>query len=200
MDIQVWKESGILERYCLGLCSKDENEQVEEMAMLHSDIQAELNTLRGSFEEHIMSQAIQPTSKVKIAVMQQVYQHQATVDKSFPPYIKQNEMQVLQHWIADQSIPQMPADFSEHFMIPLPSTQEVTNFFVYAKDGHEVEVHDQFVEYLYVVKGSCTMYFENEPRSYTEGQLIVLPPLVHHRAVVTSSTPMLALVQRQAIA
>ncbi|MFN0081551.1 MAG: cupin domain-containing protein [Ferruginibacter sp.] len=50
---------------------------------------------------------------------------------------------------------------------------------------------------FFVVKGSCIMNVDDVKTAYKEGELIFIPPFVHHSATVTSATPMFTLVQRQ---
>ena len=81
----------------------------------------------------------------------------------------------------------------------LPSTDYVTNFFALVKAGHPEEWHDDYVEYIVVLEGSCVMNFDGEERPFSKGDIIAIPKHIKHTASVTSDEPMWALVQRQVV-
>ncbi len=201
MNVEKFIASGILENYCMGFTTEAENAEVELCAGMYPQVQEELDHLRSVFESYVLSNKIEPSPRVKFAVMQSVYKQKAKQDQQYPPLIDMSEQtDHLAKWIADHPVPPPDAEFDNLFMRELPSTEFFTNFIVWAKAGHETEMHTDCNEYLYVIKGSCTMYFEDEVKSYTAGDIIVIPPHVNHNAVVTSEFPMMAFVQRQACA
>ena len=202
MELAAFLDSGIIERYCMGFSSAEEGKLVEQMCARYPQAQLELETVRGSFEKYLLANEVKPSAAVKVSLMQKIYRQQSVEDTRFPPLMGAGESNNnIQLWVKGTSIPALPSGFTENlFIAALPSTNQVTNFFVYAREGHDEEMHDGFIEHLYVIKGQCTMYFEGTPRQFKEGDLISIPPHVRHHAVVTSAFPMLALVQRQATA
>ena len=95
---------------------------------------------------------------------------------------------------------QYPADdFDNLHVVGLPSTNEIINFAVWAKQGHEEEMHDDRNEYLAILDGSCDMYMNGVKTSYKKGDIITIKTGISHYAVITSAQPMFALVQRQLI-
>ena len=82
----------------------------------------------------------------------------------------------------------------------LPSTNAVTNFMVWAKKGLDPEEHSACNEFVVILEGHCDMYFNGEKKHYGAGDIIRIPPFMPHYAVITSATPMVAIVQRQMIA
>lgn len=199
MDIHALIKSGILTKYCLGLCTHEENISIETLSETHPAVKEEIETTRLYFERKLLEEAIIPAASVKTNVMRSVYKQQAATNQSFPPLIENNSsVPLLSNWISKKNIKQPTGvEFDNLFITELPSTEYVINFFVAAKQGHEPEVHDRFTEYLYVIEGSCTMDFDGEKKSYSMGELITIKPNIVHTAVVHSEMPMLALVQRQ---
>jgi len=201
MDIDAYISSGILENYCLGFCTAAENAAVEKYAETYPAIRTEIDKIRSAMEEFILANEIKPSPAVKIGVMLSIYSQMTKTDTSFAPLInEQIDPATLKAWVAAKDITPPAEDFDNLYMIDLPSTEQVTNFIVYAKTGHETEIHDNFIEYLYLIKGSCVMDFEGEQKAYGEGEIIYIEPNINHSATVTSSQPMIALVQRQACA
>ncbi len=198
MNILAFIESGILETYCLGFCTPEEVIEIKNLSAIHPGIKQEINRLRQLFEEQLHTHAITPSPSVKTAVMQSVYKQQSLVDYRYAPLIDENcETTQLEKWITLHGIKAPVEEFENLVITELLSTDRVINFIAAAKTGHEQEVHEDFIEYLYVIEGSCTMDFNGEEKSYSRGDIIAIPPKVHHTAVVTSKKPMLALVQRQ---
>lgn len=201
MDVNAYISSGILENYCLGFCTTEEIALVENYAELYSVIKKEIEKIRTSLEDFILANKIKPSPTVKIRVMQSLYNQMAATDNEYVPLInEQIDPAILASWVVSKKIPDPSEDFENLYVIELPSTEQVTNFIVYAKTGHETEIHDKFIEYLYVVRGSCTMNFEGRIKSYSEGDIIHIFPNINHSAMVTSQQPMIAIVQRQACA
>lgn len=198
MDIEGYIASGILENYCMGFCSETEATQVERYASAYPAIQQEIDKIRSVFEEYLLSNQIEPSRNVKFAVMENIYRQMATADPAYIPLLKENIGPAeIDTWIANNPVEGPDVAFDNVFMKELPSTPFVSNFMVWAKVRQDMEVHSEFNEYLYVVKGSCTMYFEDRAKHYSAGEIIYIPPHVHHRAVITSPYPMVAIVQRQ---
>jgi len=187
----------------MGNCSMEEREKVQSMAATYPAIQAELDLLSHSFEQYALANQVKPSGSVKTALMQSIYRQQATRDSNFAPLISAGNIEsikLLKYWL--EAHPQDPpvVPYENQFPIASASTDMVTNFFVYVKKGHETEMHDHFVEYLYILDGSCIMNFDGKEKSFHAGELICIEPLCTHTATVTSTHPMLAFVQRQAFA
>jgi quercetin dioxygenase-like cupin family protein len=103
----------------------------------------------------------------------------------------------LKEWVTHNKIEAAKAGFENRFISELSSTNKVINFIVTAKKGHEQEVHEDFIEYLYIIEGTCTMNFDGIEIAYSPGDIISILLNIKHTAVVTSEQPMLALVQQQ---
>lgn len=201
MDIAAIIASGILENYCLGAGTIEESAIVEKWAAEYPAIRQEIDSINRAFENYFLSNPVKPADSVKYALMKNLYRQQAETDPSFPPLLDEGDHTgQLVTWLSGKFPPTPQEDYENLFVSELPSTPAITNFFVYAKKGHDEEMHVDFKEYLYIIAGSCTMDFNGTVRSYRAGELISILPHVPHTAVVTSGVPMIALVQRQACA
>jgi len=199
MNIDAYIASGILEKYCLGLCTQEEIETIEQRATVFPVINSEIEKIRGSLESYFLANPVKPSSAVKAKLMRSVYKLNADADLEYAPLIESEaSSSLLASWLKEKTFELPEESFDNLFVVPLASTAEVTNFIVFAKTGHETEMHDDFIEYLYLISGSCIMDFEGEQRSYNEGEIIEIMPRIAHSAMVTSEAPMMALVQRQA--
>ena len=201
MDTAAYISSGILETYCLGLVTPAERLKVEEYARQYPEIKNEIDTIWVSLEEYAKNKGIEPHSCSKIKLLLAVYEQSSGIDKAFPPLIKENTtVNDFKEWMAGKMIPSPVEDYDNLSFYDLPSTDTVTNFMVWAREGHEEEEHTEYNEYIVILDGHCDMYFNEEKKHYEAGEIIFIPPLVPHHAVITSDRPMIAIVQRQLIA
>ncbi len=197
MDVATYINSGIIENYCLGFCTSEEVILLESLAGKHIEIRYEIEKVRLLIEQESMIKAVTPASSVKVSLMRAIYKQEAAVQHQFPPLIDDNIAgEDLHKWVADH-IPAPETNQDDMVVIELPSTDLVINFAAVAKSGHEEEMHTDFIEYLYIIKGSCTMKFNGIDKAYHEGEIITIHPNVRHAATVTSEQPMFVLVQRQ---
>lgn len=201
MNVANYIASGILDSYSMGQLSDAERAEVEQYAKSNPEIGTELKRIYDSLEFYAMAKGLPPHASVKIKLMLGIYEQQCGAGKKFPPLIKDNIRAAdFKNWLASITITEPAEPFDNLASFDLPSTEEVTNFVVWAKQGHEEEEHDLFNEYIVILKGHCDMYFRGEKKHYNTGDIIFIPPFIPHTAVITSAEPMVAVVQRQLIA
>lgn len=200
MNTAAFIESGLITTYCLGLCTPEEIAKIEVLAAKRPAIKKEIEKIQSQFESQLLAGAIKPSATIKTTIMQSVYRQESLVKTAFVPLIEKDVSALaLNKWVTANNIKAPVEDFDNLFVTELASTNEVINFIVAAKKGHDAEVHTDFMEYLYIIQGSCTMNFEGKESSYNMGDIISIGPHITHTAHVTSAQPMLALVQRQMI-
>ncbi|MEP7254970.1 MAG: cupin domain-containing protein [Ferruginibacter sp.] len=201
MDTNVYIASGILESYCLGLVTEGERMEVEQYAKIYIEIREELAKINDSLEMYALEKGIKPKTSVKIELLLKLYEQQCGTDRIYPPLIKEDTVTGdFNKWIDINKITEPAEPFDNLATVDLPSTEVVTNFMVWAKKGHEEEEHNEYHEFIVILKGHCDMYFGTTKKHYNTGDIIIIPPHIPHSAVITSDEPMIALVQRQAIA
>jgi mannose-6-phosphate isomerase-like protein (cupin superfamily) len=125
----------------------------------------------------------------------------AGAGKEYPPLIlERTGTGEFRQWMKEITIPTPAEPFDNLSFYDLPSTDAVTNFMVWVKNGHDEEEHNNFREFVVILEGHCDMYMNGEKKHFTAGEIICIPPFVPHHAVITSGEPMVAIVQRQLIA
>jgi quercetin dioxygenase-like cupin family protein len=200
MNLKEYIASGIIETYCLGFTSAEENELLEKMAGEYPEVQQELQRVRTSLDEILKQNEIRPAASVKTAVMNNIYRQQAIIHPEFVPLM--HEQIGFERFFESAKANKLKAPasaFENLFVLELPSTPEIINFAVWAKKGHEEESHSDRKEFIAILDGSCDMFMNGEKTSYSKGSIIDIPVDVPHYAVITSEEPMFALVQRQLI-
>lgn len=190
-------QSGLIESYCLGFTSPDENAVVEKMAAMFSEVKEEVEKTKAGFSS-ILQPDITPSPVLKTNIMQAVYTQQAAMHKKFIPLMHQpHPFHCYYDAAAANEITEAAEDFNNFLVKELPSTREVINLAVWARYGPEEETHTDIREYIAILEGSCDMYMGDKKMTYSRGEIISIEPGIPHHAVVTSEKPMFALVQRQ---
>lgn len=82
-NIKEYIESGILELYVLGDLTPDEKGHVEEMALKHPEIKAELAEIEASLEAYALENAVEPSTHLKAKVLNSLLTSFAD-DRNFP--------------------------------------------------------------------------------------------------------------------
>ena len=201
MNVKEYIASGIIESYCLGFTSPQENEVVKQMAANYPAVQEEIEKVRNSMHTILKETAIKPRPSVKTAVMNTIYTQQSLINPEYVPLLHEpiNFERIYNSAKANQL--KEPVEIFENlYAQDLPSTQEIINFAVWVKQGHEEEMHTDRMEYIAILEGSCEMIMGGEKKMYQQGEIITIPINVPHYAVITSAKPMFALVQRQLVA
>ncbi|MEJ7627768.1 MAG: cupin domain-containing protein [Ferruginibacter sp.] len=182
----------------MGFCSDTETAELKRYASIYPEIKLEISKVQKVFEAYIKSNKIEPSPRIKYAIMEKVYQENAATDQSYVPLLQPDSpTENIKAWLHKNPLQHPEEEFDNLFVRELPSTGYVTNFIIWAKLGQEQELHTNCNEYLFIIRGSCTMRFEDIYKKYYEGDIIHIPQNVTHSAVVTSSLPMIALVQRR---
>ena len=192
-----FRASGIIENYCLGLTTHEENRQVKLFSLKYPELQEEIDRFHSIFYQNLFRNEKKPSAALKFSLMKTVYLQQAVLNKKYLPLLdKTNEVKFLQESVIANNLETYRVGLHDIEAEELPSTPEIANLAVWAKTGHTEEIHVDINEYIAVMEGSCTMCFGAVNKSYKKGDIIFIPPRVAHRAVVTSEQPMFALVQR----
>lgn len=198
MNHQEYINSGIIDAFCMGFTSPEENEEVKTMAAKHPEVAAAIAQLKQEYEVTFKMAELKPRPAVKEAIMNNVYAQQSALQVAFVPLLdKETAFSRLLETVAANNIQTPTAAFDNIFMQKLPSTREVLNFAVWAKVNQEEETHTDVKEFIAVLEGSCDIYINGEKESYSKGDIIAIPLNVPHYAVITSPQPMFAFVQRQ---
>lgn len=195
MDIQSFLQSGIIESFCLGASSDEENLLVKAMRDVYPEVDEEIEkvSLR-------LGASTSGLRKVKKSLVRTIYRAEAGENGKYLPLMDEVEgTEELLLFAAENNISEAPEHYDTGLMIPLLSAKEIKNYAVWLRREMPEEMHEGMNEYIFILKGSCTMIIEGAEQDYTAGQLMLIPPNVRHRAIVTSAEPMLALVQRQMI-
>lgn len=195
MDLKTFLQSGIIESFCLGVSSDEENLLLRTMRDVYPEINKEVEKISLK-----LNAASPELVKVKKSIVRTIYKAEAQENGKYIPLMDQIEStEELLLFAKENNISEAPEPYDTGFMMPLLSTKEFKNYAAWLRHEMPEEIHEGVNEYIFILQGTCTMIIEGVEQNYTAGQLMLIPPDVRHRAIVTSAEPMLALVQRQLI-
>jgi len=198
MDIQKYIESGILEEYCLGLLTEEEQAYFIQMTMLYPEIKEELTTVEITFEKLAGANAISPDSQVKQRILASL--DFDTGDKKsnlnrFPQINKNSKnsdlWDMVNHLVPETSAMAIKIELiraDEHFQQML----------VIAKADIPEEEHGEYLESFYILKGLCECKIGDVNHKLGEGDFIEIPLHVKHNVKLLSPL-VIAILQYQFI-
>jgi mannose-6-phosphate isomerase-like protein (cupin superfamily) len=193
--------SGILEMYVLGNLSADELQQVEQMALLHPQVAAEIEIIATSLQIYARLNAVEPASTVKPFLL-------ATIDYSermrngeaisFPPLLTENSViEDYAPWLNRKDI-QVPENLDDVYAKIIGYTPQMTTAIVWIKEMAPQEMHDNEIEKFLVIEGTCNIIIEDAVHQLKAGDMLSIPLYKNHLVKVTSSIPCKVILQRVA--
>lgn len=185
MDVQNYLESGVLEAYCLGMLSDEEQAYLIQMTMLYPDIKAELTAVELSLENMAAAHAIEPNPANKQNVLSALgFIQTAKLDADKLPFVSQNADP--EPWLTEFAHlldPEPLVDFTCHILRDDP---EVKQMLVISKIDVPEEDHSDFLESLFILKGHCQCTIGNNFYTLMPGDFIEIPLNTPHNIKITT--------------
>jgi mannose-6-phosphate isomerase-like protein (cupin superfamily) len=186
MDIQKYIESGILEMYCLGLLSEEDQAELIQMATLYPEVKAELTAVEAAFENIAASAAIEPDVAIKHRILTSLGFGEAdTLSLDALPVIDDDTD--LQPWLAILAhlIPDEP---TEAFTLNvIRQDDKVQQMLVTSSNDVPEEEHGDLFESLFILKGRCECTIGENIYALGPGDFIEIP--LHTRHDIKLVTP-----------
>lgn len=195
-------DSGILEMYVLGMTSKEEHQQVEQMAAKYPPVARELQELRRVLEKLGSIDPLTPPAQVKASVMAGVNYMKRLEEgelPEMPPLLsKKTGVEDFQPWL-ERSDFQLPEDAPDLYARVMGQNHDRTTSLVWARKDIEPEVHRHEYESFLVVEGACEVFVGESSRILRAGDFLSIPLNVEHSAQVFSQVPCKFILERVAI-
>ena len=80
MNVNAYLQSGVIESYCLGFTSSEEDGSVMELAAQYPAIQHQIELVRTSFESILMQPVLEPAALIKKAVLKRLVKQESLSD------------------------------------------------------------------------------------------------------------------------
>ena len=179
MDTGKYIESGVLEEYCLGLLSEEEESYLIQMTMLYPEIKAELTAIETAMEKMANLNAVEPNPVVKQKVLSVLGFNEAGA-------LNINDLPVISY--ATDPAPcikvfahLIPGEPSENFVSHLIRDDErVQQMLVISKTNVPEEQHGDFLESFFILQGRCECAIGENHYALGPGDFIEIPLHTKH--------------------
>ena len=193
--------SGLLELYVLGETTPQENQLIEEMAVIHAELRQEIREIELSMERYAMENAVEPDPIVKPLLVATIdFMDRAKAGEVFtsPPVLSKNaKPEDYAEWINRADMVR-PEDADDIFAKILCVSEGLMTTIVWIKQMAPKEVHDHDYERFLILEGTCDIYVEETAVSLKAGDYFEIPLHKKHHIMITSETPCKAIMQRVA--
>jgi len=201
MNKQYEIEEGLVERYVLGLTSKEETLLVNELATEHSHVQESIDEFCLAIEKKAMEDAVQPPITLRpliLASIDYIDRMSKGEPPSFPPLLSEtSRVEDYAEWLNRPDMV-LPPDFNAIHTKLIAHTGGATTAIVWLGDMAPDEVHHDEHERFLIVEGTCTVTIDDVDHNLVPGDYLAIPLYATHHVVVTSPQPCKIILQRVA--
>ncbi len=198
-NIQDYIGSGMLELYVLGVSSKKETEEIENLASSYIEVYEEIEGIRNAIEEYAKQNAIAPDPTIKpflMAMIDYTERLKNGEQPSFPPVLNESsKVSDYDEWVK-KTDSNLPEDFKDFHAKIIGYTPEVTTAIIWIKDMAPQEVHHDEIEKFLILGGTCDITISGKVHSLKAGDYLSIPLYKKHDVRITSSIPCKAILQR----
>ena len=198
-EIKALIESGILELYVSGNTTAAQTAMIEEMALIHREIEEEISVIAGTVADYALLTAIAPNPTIKAFLL-------ATVDYgerikngeavSHPPMLhEQSSIADYQEWLSRDDMT-LPSPAPALFAKIIGYTEKVTTAIVWIKELAPQEVHLDEIEKFLIVEGTCDISIGTTVHPLCAGDILSIPLYQNHFVTVTSAIACKVILQR----
>lgn len=200
-EIKNYIDSGIIERYVLGMTSAEEQKEIEILGEIHPEIKEAIANFSNDLELQAQENAVEPPLTIKPMVMASLdYIDRLSKGEpiTFPPLL--NEASTIKDYAVwlDRYDMVLSPNFKDIYAKIIGYTPQVTTAIVWIKEMTPPEVHDDEHERFLIVEGTCSITIGDNSHQLIAGDYLAIPLYTEHYVKVTSSIPCKVILQRVA--
>jgi mannose-6-phosphate isomerase-like protein (cupin superfamily) len=192
-------ESGILEQYVFGITTKEENEEISQLALTNFEVRQEIKNITSAIEEYARENAILPDPTIKpfvMAIIDYIERLKKGEVPAFPPELNENSViSDYNQWLTRDDI-RLPENFKDFHAQIIGYTPEITTAIIWIKEMAPQEVHKKEFEKFMIVEGTCDITIEDNVYSLKKGDYLSIPLYKNHDVKITSLIPCKVILQR----
>lgn len=183
MDIKQYIESGILEEYILGLLNNEQQQDVDRLSLLYSEIKSELTAIELAIEKLATLTSIAPSEKAKSRLLSTLGFYEPLDINNLP--LTNSEANHLQ-WLEalKHLIPENPDQ--DVFAEVLTNVPQLSQVLVVTKCDVPEEIHGDLIESFFILKGECVCTVGDETFHLHGGSFLEIPLNVEHAIKIVS--------------
>jgi len=178
--------SGKLEDYCLGLLTKEERAEVEQMCLRYPEIKRELSLIQSALEKYALEMQRTPAPGLKNRIMGTIENLNRQED------LQLNNLPVIdkysdhKRWLTFVK-PMLPEQLeTDEVSITLQKTDKIWQRVIKARADYPDEVHHDVYESLLILEGECVCKVGNKHYKFSAGDYLAVPMHVVHDLKITS--------------
>lgn len=198
MDTKALIESGILELYCIGATTPEQNALIEIMISNDDAVGREIDAIQKSLVDYAGKFAVKPPDGLLNKILNNISSQEA--NEMELPALLSAASKASDWWkyIRDAGIVKPDNDMPLN-MIEFASGATLVTYIAWAEKGAVVEEkHADETERLFMLQGECKIEMNGKTFYYKEGDFIDIPANTLHRAESTGDEMMIAIGQRLA--
>lgn len=204
-NLKAYLESGIIEKYCLGLATPEEIDALESFSRSCPEFVDKLALNQQLFEQFVSTfqrRAPKGSKQKIIARIKQAQLKKASLNdqerlSTFVPIHSHSDIESWQQLIAPI---QPKTDFENIYIHPLYADSQKQLSIVWVKELIPEEIHPELEESFLILEGTAICTIDGVDHFLENGSFMKMPPLGHHKISVTSKTPAKALLSKVRIA
>jgi mannose-6-phosphate isomerase-like protein (cupin superfamily) len=186
MDIQAYIKSGILEEYCMGQLSGEEQAFLIQMTLLYPEIKKALTEVELLIEKLAISAAVEPRPVIKDRIFTELGFVSADIQLNIMKLAAIDKNADHEAWLraVNSLIHDKPADgFVRH---ELRKDDHLQQMLVIAATDVAEEEHGDYLESFLILKGDCECTVGNDLFKLSAGDFIAIPLHVKHDIKILS--------------
>ncbi len=194
--LKTFIDSGIIEIYCMGIATPEEKQEVENMALKFPEVLQEITSIQAALTTYALESNPVPFAAIKQKIFTMI-EHERQAAPGFPARLSANSS--IEEWLDYIRVNNIdePTDYEQFHLVNLPGNDVQSTYLVWAKKNATLEEsHAEEDEYLFMIRGFCSITINGVAGFYQKGETAYIPKGAAHLAVALSHEPMLAVGQR----
>ncbi len=180
MNVRDYIATGILEEYCLGLLSNDEQEMVLQVCRLYPDVRKELTAIENAMEKMAAIRAVTPNSSLRGKLLTSLGFSEPVIKFALDDLPPTRPNSNHHSWLASLAH-LIPAEPAEDFLCHVLRKDEVlAQMLIIAKNNVPEETHDNYKESFFILKGRCECTVGANTFMLGPGDFLEIPINVEH--------------------
>jgi quercetin dioxygenase-like cupin family protein len=195
-----YNNSGMLEKYVMGMGTDSEREAVEMMAAENPGVRQEIDAISDVLEKYALAHAMQPSPVLKPLLMAMIdYSERIKSGEpvTFPPVLSENSRpEDYTTWLKRPDLNLSLPEEDNLFARIIGYTPAMTTAIVWIKHETSREIHHHEYERFLIIEGSCDILVGDKSNHLVSGDYFDIPLHEYHMVKVTSSIACKAILQR----
>ncbi len=184
--------SGLLEGYCLGILEVDVMKELDKEVSASQSLKQEIHDYQ---ERFIRKKSKRPLSSVWDKIKLDIDQEETVNLKQSSGHLSgKMDLNQLRKEASEVDFPDI--GYSNIAMVPFKKILDFQQFLIRIRKFVPIETHDNMLESFFVLEGSCNCTIGDSEISLSEGGFAEIPLNKPHFPTVTSTKPVLAILQR----